>query len=65
MAEAPVAMITDSPLYSTPRAQTRNGRLEKSTRSMSTSTMVVPNRAACSRKRFIRSGPSMPSGKPG
>ena len=65
MADAPVAMITDSPRYSTPRAQTRNGRLEKSTRSMSTSTSVVPKRSACSRNRFIRSGPSMPSGKPG
>jgi hypothetical protein len=65
MADAPVAMITDSPRYSVPRAQTRNGRLEKSTRSMSTSTRVVPNLAACARKRPMRSGPSMPSGKPG
>ncbi len=65
IASAPVAMITDSPRYSVPRAQTRNGRLEKSTLSMSTSMSVEPKRAACSRKRFIRSGPSMPSGKPG
>ena len=38
IADAPVAMITLSPRYSVPRAQTRNGRAEKSTRSMSTST---------------------------
>ena len=64
-AEAPVATITDSALYSVPRAHSRNGRDEKSTRSMSTSTMCVPKRSACGRNAAISSGPWMPSGKPG
>ena len=58
-------MITDWPRYSTPRAQTRNGRSEKSTLSMSTSTTWVPKRSAWARIFVISSGPSMPSGKPG
>ena len=38
-ADAPVATMTDWARYSVPRAQSRNGRSEKSTRSMSTSTI--------------------------
>ena len=39
--------------------------LGESTRSMSTSTICVPNRSAWPRNAAIRSGPWMPSGKPG
>jgi hypothetical protein len=64
-ADAPVATMTASAVYSTPRAQARNGRVERSTRSTSTSMIRVPNRSACSRNLPISSGPRMPSGKPG
>ena len=64
-ADAPVATITASAVYSTPRAQAWNGRPVRSTRSTSTSSMCVPNRSAWARNRAIRSGPWIPSGKPG
>ena len=41
--------MTASARYSMPRAQARNGRSDRSTRSTSTSTIRVPNRSACSR----------------
>ena len=65
IADAPVATMTDWARYSVPRAQIRKGRAEKSTWSMSASTMRVPNRSAWARIAAIRSGPWMPSGKPG
>ena len=64
-AEAPVAMMTDSARYSVPRAQIRKGRDEKSTRSISTSKSREPTRSAWARIAAIRSGPWMPSAKPG
>ena len=60
-----MATMTDSPVYCLPSAHSRNGRSEKSTFSMSTSTKRVPKRSACSRNFCISSGPWMPSGKPG
>ena len=64
-AEAPVARITDWPSNAAPRAQTRNGRPDRSTLSTSRSKKRVPKRSAWARNFAIRSGPSMPSGKPG
>ena len=60
-----MATMTAWARYSTPPAQTANGRLEKSTRSASASTIVVPKRSAWARKRSMSSGPWIPSGKPG
>ena len=42
-----------------------NGRRERSAAVAAPITNSDPNRAACLRKRSIRSGPRMPSGKPG
>ena len=65
IADAPVATITASAVNSRPALHTRNGCLERSTRSTSWSTTTVPNRSACARIFTISSGPSIPSGKPG
>ena len=65
LAVAPVAMITlcARTVVSVPRMV--KGREEKSTDSTSSVLRVDPQRFACARMRSIRSGPVMPSGKPG
>jgi hypothetical protein len=64
-AEAPVAMMTARPLYTSSPTLSVNGRFEKSTSVTSSSTSSVPKRSACSRIWSISSGPMMPSRKPG
>ena len=65
LADAPVAMITESAVYSSSPVQRRKGLAERSTRVTSTVSSSAPKRAACLRKRSIISGPMIPSGKPG
>ena len=62
---APVDTMTESASYSVSRTHTLNGRDDRSTRVTFSVRNSAPNRAACSRKRPMRSGPMMPSGKPG
>jgi hypothetical protein len=60
-----VATITLFAAISCPSTHTRNGRREKSTRSTSWSRISVPKRSACARISAMRSGPMIPSRKPG
>ena len=62
---APVDTMMASAVYSVSRTQTLNGRSVKSTAVTFSVRNWAPKRAACSRIRIIRSGPMMPSGKPG
>ncbi len=64
-AEAPVATMTASAVYSTSSLQSRNGRPERSTRVTSPGMNRVPNLSACPFIRSISSGPITPSAKPG
>ena len=64
-AEAPVAMITLSASYTPLSARMTNGRLPKSTLVTSSAIMSVPKRSPCLRIVSMRSGPRMPSTKPG
>jgi hypothetical protein len=69
LALAPVATITASAVSGSSSSahsrQYRNGRLERSILETVSVKMVVPKRSDCSRKRFMSSGPEMPSGNPG
>ena len=62
---APVETMIESATYNSSRTQTRKGRSEKSTLVALAVRNSAPKRIACSRMRIIRSGPMMPSGKPG
>ena len=65
LALAPVARITALARMVWPSAVMRKGRWERSRLSASASTRRVPQRTAWALRRSIRSGPRMPSGKPG
>src|SRR5690606_8646039 len=66
LAEAPVATMSEWASYVSPRSVvTRNGRELRSHETALPGTYSAPNRAACWRMLFIRSGPMIPSGKPG
>src|SRR5437868_6975946 len=65
LADAPVAMITDSASISWPPPSTLKGRLVSCTLLTSSSMIRVPNRSAWARNSSIISGPRMPLGKPG
>ena len=62
---APVAIITALASYSSEAVKTLNGLFLKSTLTTSSSTIVVPIRSVCFRKAIMRSGPIIPSTKPG
>ncbi|MNV77516.1 hypothetical protein D3C71_1709420 [compost metagenome] len=66
LAEAPVEIMTVSASRSpSPSTLTLKGRCEKSTESTQLLLNSAPKRSACLRILSIRSGPRMPSGKPG
>ncbi len=62
---APVDTMIESAWNCWSRTHTVNGRSLKSTAVTLAVRNSAPNRAAWSRMRTIRSGPMMPSGKPG
>ena len=66
MAEAPVAMMTVRvSIFCSWSTVIVNGCLRNSTAVTSPVRKVVPNRSACARISFMRSGPMIPLAKPG
>ncbi len=62
----PMARITARARYSVPApSRTTFTGPVRSTSTASSATRSAPNRSACLRRLSIRSGPRMPSGKPG
>ena len=61
----PVAMITALARYVSVSVFTTLGETVRSTSITSSASSSAPNRSACLRRWSIRSGPMIPSGKPG